>query len=275
MRQLEKKNFIGRHPLYDRVPGLAPKFYSKKRVMRKNEFVPYWEVAPADPVLTRVSKLRAKKGEVINHQFIDQYPISLDSQKLVLGSIHPVAPVPGELFFFGNDNNLWKNLNEAFPDELNEPIGQEDIMRFLGKRKIAISDIIVQCIRVYSSQDKDMVPTVMNTDLLARLRESEITEILFTGGFGVNSPFRIFYETLLGQKLTYSVRTNRGLTLNKSFFGREVKLSILYSASGNANVGIARSKQFQAVRDTLGNYLPVRQFRIKYYQEKFALTQME
>lgn len=243
--------------------------------MRKNEFVPYWEVAAADPVLTRVQKLRSKKGEVINHQFIEQYPVSLTSQKLVLGSIHPMAPVPGELFFFGNDNSLWRNLNEAFPDELNEPIGQEDVIRFLQKRKIAISDIIVQCIRDYSSQDKDLVPTALNTDLISQIRESEITEILFTGGFSTNSPFRIFYETLLGQKLTYSVRTNRGITLNKSFFGREVKLSVLYSASGNANVGIARSKQFQAVRDTLGNYLPIRQFRIKYYQEKFALNQME
>lgn len=243
--------------------------------MRKNEFVPYWEVAAADPVLTRVQKLRSRRGEVINHRFIEQYPVASDSQKLVLGSIHPMEPVPGEVFFFGNDNNLWKNLNEAFPDELNEPLGQADIIRFLERRKIAISDIIVQCIRDHSSQDKDLVPTVLNTDLIPQIRESEITEILFTGGFSTNSPFRIFYETLLGQKLTYSVRTNRGIILNKSFFGREVKLSVLYSASGNANVGIARSKQFQAVRDTLGNYLPVRQFRIKYYQEKFTLNQME
>jgi len=240
--------------------------------MRKNEFVPYWEVVASDPVLTRVRKLSSKKGEVTNHRFISQYPISANSEKLVVGSIHPNEAVPGELLFFGNDNSLWKNLNEAFPDELNEPIDQADIIQFLEKRKIAISDTVVQCVRLSASaQDKDMVPTVLNVELLPQIRNSNITEILFTGGFGINSPFRIFYETLLGQKFTYSVRTNRGITLEKSFFGREVKLSVLYSASGNANVGIARSKQFQAVRDTLGDSLPIRQFRIKYYQEKFAL----
>jgi hypothetical protein len=107
--------------------------------------------------------------------------------------------------------------------------------------------------------------------LVEEIRNSDITEVLFTSGFGKNNACRLFYCDILKQKITKEIRAQRGLTLLSEHFGRPVKLTVLYSPSGSSNVGISKSKLYQAKKH---NYIhldkPVKQFRIDYYKEKFC-----
>ncbi len=185
-------------------------------------------------------------------QIIKNDLISADSQKLILSSMvfrtnHRVhINIEAERF-------LWNNLQEAFPGELQNPLSPSAALEFMKRRKIAMADL--------SAPD----------ELLEAISESEITEILFTGSFSPGSVFCYFYESVLGQQLTRTIRQQRGAMLDSSIFGRSVWLTVLYSASGNANVGIARSQQFQAMRHQLDEDHPVHDFRIRTYREKFEL----
>lgn len=190
--------------------------------------------------------------QVRNKQLIDSHLISADSQKLIISSMalhkkHRVhLIVEAEKF-------LWKNLQEAFPGELKNPLRSSAVMTFMKRRKIAMADL--------RSPDK----------LLDAIAESDISEILFTGSFSAGSVFCHFYESVLGLQVTRAIQQQRGAMLDAAFFGRPIWLTVLYSASGNANVGIARSHQFQAIRHQLDDDRPVHDFRIRSYREKFEL----
>jgi len=175
--------------------------------------------------------------------------IPVDSKKLILINIL----LQKSQLMIEAEKLLWKNLQEAFPGELREPLKPSAIIRFMKRRKIALADL--------SSPG----------NLLEAIRESNITEILFTGSFNAGSLFCLFYESVLGQQVTRNIRQQRGTILDASFLGRPVWLTVLYSASGNANVGIARSQQFQEIRHQLDEDRPVHDFRIRSYREKFEL----
>lgn len=187
-----------------------------------------------------------------NKQVSNNYRIPTDSQKLIVSNvarhIHPRID-----FILETEKLLWKNLQEAFPDELRDPLRLSAIMAFMKRRKIAMADLTAP------------------DSLLEAIAESAITEILFTGSFSPDSVFCQFYESVLGQTLTRTIRQQRGALLDASFFGRPVWLTVLYSATGNANVGIARSQQFQAIRHQLDENRPVHDFRLRSYREKFEL----
>ncbi|MBK6965069.1 MAG: hypothetical protein IPH20_14305 [Bacteroidales bacterium] len=54
------------------------------------------------------------------HQYLDKYPISRDSKKLIVGTIHPHDHENfGIPFFYGNRSSIWKILSEAFLMNLN------------------------------------------------------------------------------------------------------------------------------------------------------------
>ena len=207
------------------------------------------------------------------HQYLDQYKISEASEKLILGTIHPhdhkcfLLP-----FFYGNKLSLWRILNEAFPDELIDPLSLNEILNFLNRRKIAVSDTIRECKRQRNTAfDKDIIPTVLNFDLIPAIKKSSIKEILFTSGFQKNNAFKLFYVDILKQKITKNIKENRAVTLDSEFFGRRVKLSILYSPSGAANTGISKSKTFIANKEKYkGLNTPVKAFKIDYYKEIFS-----
>lgn len=77
------------------------------------------------------------------HRYIQAHPISKNSRKLILGTIHPhnhkdfIIP-----FFYGNKLSLWEILNEAFNNEMGEEINLKGVLQFLGNRRIAVSDTI-------------------------------------------------------------------------------------------------------------------------------------
>ena len=209
---------------------------------------------------------------ITEHQYLDKYPIKTDSKKLIVGTIHPhnynSFTIP---FFYGNTTSLWKILSEAFPDELSQPLTLEGILKFLEEKKISVSDTIRKCRRENSTAlDKDLIPTELNNQILDDIKNSKISEILFTSGFGKNNAFRLFYTDILGLKITKQIRENREVIVNNQKIGRPVKLTVLYSPSGSSNVGISKSKAYIANR---GKYKdsnrPVHDFKVDYYQEKF------
>jgi hypothetical protein len=59
------------------------------------------------------------------HQYLDKYPISRESKKLILGTIHPHDHENFYLpFFYGNVLNIWTISSDAFRDELTQPLTQ-------------------------------------------------------------------------------------------------------------------------------------------------------
>jgi len=56
---------------------------------------------------------------ITKHQYLDKYPISKKSEKLIVGTIHPhdhesfIIP-----FFYGNVTSIWTILSEAYPEDL-------------------------------------------------------------------------------------------------------------------------------------------------------------
>lgn len=206
------------------------------------------------------------------HQYLDKYPILKDSEKLIVGTIHPHDHsnflIP---FFYGNVMSLWKILAEAFPKELKHPLTLEGILQFLLDRKVSVSDTIVKCDRKNpTALDKDLIPIELNRRITFDIKNSNISEILFTSGFGKNQAFKLFYEDILGFKITGRIITQREVILDKQIFGRPVKLTVLYSPSGTSNVGLSRSIQFL---DTKEKYKtskrPVYDFKVDYYRDKF------
>ena len=172
------------------------------------------------------------------HQYLDTYPIATDSEKLIIGTIHPhdhsnfIIP-----FFYGNKLSIWTILNEAYNYEMGQEISIDSILKFLKKYKISVSDTVIKCNRKnQTALDKDLIPLTLNYGLIDQIKNSKIKEILFTSGFETNNAFKLFYVDILGLKITPEIRKARQTMLDKSIFGRPIKLTVLYSPSGSSNV---------------------------------------
>lgn len=208
------------------------------------------------------------------HQYLDKYPISKESEKLIVGTIHPHDHenfrVP---FFYGNVLSIWTILSDAFPDDLKKPITLNGIIEFLQLKRISISDTIRKCERKSpTSLDKDLIPLELNVKIIDDIKDSKVSEILFTSGFGKNNAFRLFYVDILGQKITKYIREQREVILNKENFGRPIKLTVLYSPSGSSNVGLSKSKLYLANEYKYKELKrPVYNFKVDYYKKKFEL----
>jgi len=209
---------------------------------------------------------------ITSHQYLDKYPISKDSKKLIVGTIHPHDHENFEIpFFYGNRSSIWKILSEAFPEDIKQPITRPGVLAFLIKHKISVSDTIRKCRRINpTASDKDLEPIELNKEIIDHIKESEISEILFTSGFQKNNAFKLFYVDILGKVITPDIKTNREITLENNIFGRPVRLKVLYSPSGSSNVGLSRSKSYlENLSKYAGLSRPVYQFKIDYYKQMF------
>ena len=159
-----------------------------------------------------------------SHQYLKKYPITANSEKLIVGTIHPHNHEDfGVDFFYGNMGSIWKILSEAFPEELANPKDLNEILAFLTNRKIAMSDTILECEREKpTASDEDLTNIKLNGQLIDDIKNSKISEILFTSGFGKNGAFKLFYEGILGKKITQEIRTNRGLMLDNEKIDRKL-----------------------------------------------------
>jgi hypothetical protein len=209
---------------------------------------------------------------ITTHQYLDKYPVSTDSEKLIVGTIHPHDhdnfTIP---FFYGNVTSIWTLLSEAFPNDLQRPLTLEGIVQFLKNKKISVSDTIRKCDRKNpTALDKDLIPLELNKQIKDDIRKSKISEILFTSGFGKNNAFKLFYVDILGQIITPEIKSNRQVTLDKELFGRPIKLTVLYSPSGSSNVPLSTSKIFLENKHKYSkSSRPVYDFKVDYYREIF------
>lgn len=207
------------------------------------------------------------------HQYLDKYPISRESKKLIVGTIHPHDHENFSIpFFYGNVLSIWTILSDAFPNELTQPLALDKILTFLKSRNISVSDTITICDRASpTALDEDLIPVELNKRIKDDIKNSEIVEILFTSGFGKNNAFKLFYEDILGLKITNDIKENREIILGKEIFGRSIKLIVLYSPSGASNVGISKSKLFLEKKENYKNSKrPVYDFKVDYYRKMFS-----
>ncbi|HEY4285909.1 MAG TPA: hypothetical protein VGN00_02310 [Puia sp.] len=70
---------------------------------------------------------------------------------------------------------------------------------------------------------------------------------------------------------TVAVREQKGYTLGENFFGRPVRLVVLHSPAGTANISLSKSKEYLADRHLYdGIKSPVQMFKIDYYRRVFG-----
>ena len=208
-----------------------------------------------------------------SHQYLDKYPISAESEKLIVGTIHPHDHLSFSIpFFYGNMISIWTILSDAFPNDLKKPITLDGVLNFLQAKKISVSDTIKICIRKNNTAfDKDMIPIELNTKIIDDIRNSKIKEILFTSGWGKNSAFKLFYTDILGLKITKVIKEKRQVITAENIFGRPVKLTILYSPSGTSNVGISKSNFYRMNQEKYKNSKrPVYDFKVDCYRNNFS-----
>lgn len=206
------------------------------------------------------------------HQYLDKYPISSKSEKLIIGTIHPhnhdnfIIP-----FFYGNKLSIWTILNEAFDNEMGEKISLDGILKFLELHKISVSDTIIKCNRKNpTALDKDLIPLTLNKGLIEQIKHSNIKEIFFTSGFGTNNAFKLFYVDILGLNITPEIRQAKQTILDKSIFGRPIKLIVLYSPSGSSNIPLSTSKIYLENKHQYSkSNRPVYDFKVDYYRYNF------
>ncbi|SMG14376.1 hypothetical protein [Sphingobacterium psychroaquaticum] len=213
-----------------------------------------------------------------DHQYLDRYPVQLDSRLLILGTIHPHNTGDFKIpFFYGNKNSIWNLLSDAFPKLLPKPIVLENVLSFLQHGRISLSDTIRQCRRLrHTALDTDLVPEILNYELIDQIKESQIEQILCTSGFGKNNAFRLFYEGLLGLKITPEIRAKREVLLPDSIFGRPVLVKALYSPSGSSNISFSRHPLYVANKDKYASFPnPVYTFKVDYYRTQFAVLDLQ
>lgn len=210
---------------------------------------------------------------ITEHKFIEKYPINPSHKRLILGTIHPHYVSDFKIdFFYGNECSLWKILHEAFPDLLEKPDDKDNILKFLNSTETSVSDTVLRCKRLSNSAlDKDFIPLELNYSLVDEIKNSQIEEIFFTSGFDKNNAFRLFYEEILKLKITPDIKINRQVVLPSEIFGRNVKLTILYSPSGAANRALVNSSMFKMNKELYNQFPdPIKQFKVDYYREKFS-----
>jgi len=209
---------------------------------------------------------------ITTNQYLDKYPISAESEKLIVGTIHPHDHNSFNIpFFYGNVASIWTILSDAFPNYLKKPLTLEGILNFLETKKISVSDTIRKCERKKTNAlDNDLIPIDLNFKMIEDIKNSKISEILFTSGFGKNNAFKLFYVDILKKKITLDIKQNRGVILDKKYFGPPIKLTVLYSPSGSANVALSKNKLcLQNKSKYTSSNRPVYDFKVEYYLEKF------
>ena len=210
------------------------------------------------------------------HKFIDKFPIKPESKRLIVGTIHPHKTSDFITdFFYGNKNSLWEILAEAFP-HLNFS-NKKHIIDTLNANLIAITDIIKTCDRENESitTDEDLYNIEPNTDQIREgLLNSSISTIYFTSRFGKNNAAKLFVKYF---KIKYRDTWNddtSSFIIPKEVFNREIKAIVLFSPSGQANIGISRSKAYLSKKHLYSdNNTPVKKFKIDFYKEKFNFLQ--
>jgi G:T/U-mismatch repair DNA glycosylase len=186
---------------------------------------------------------------VKKHPWLLEFPISEDSKYLIIGT-HPPMPYCGRLeFYYGNMSEFWRFLDKVYPNNklyLNGCPKVEDIILFLEKSKLSITDIVYKTNVEKFSADADM-GEINNEDLnpflFKWLKESKVEIIYFTSFGGSNSAKNLFKKWYRNEfKKVCKISPSHENTLE--LFGRNVKLIDLFSPSPNARRSSPRIKEY-------------------------------
>lgn len=208
------------------------------------------------------------------HQFIDQYPVLNNHTIAIVGTIHPhILENFLMLYFYGNVGSIWTILGDAFPNHNFKELNS--IKHVLDNHGIWVTDIIKQCDRENEkiTEDKHLKNLILNEAILKKsLENSNIDTILFASAFGKNNATKLFVDLFdINYKTTYNT-TTREFIIPSKHFGRPIKGVVLYSPSGQANIGISKSHSYISNIDRYKQFLqPVKQFKIDFYKEKFSV----
>jgi hypothetical protein len=204
-----------------------------------------------------------------NHNYINTFPVKDTDTSLILGTIHPHDRDAFKIdFFYGNQNSIWKILASALPD-INFD-SKELIVSALSNSNIWISDMISSCDREDKkvTQDRLLENIKLNdTEIKNGILKSKISEIFFTSGFGKNNAAKLFCDKF---SIKAELNDKREFDIPESKFGRKIKGIVLFSPSGQANIGISQNKLYLELKEHYnGCARPVNQFKIDFYREAF------
>jgi hypothetical protein len=204
------------------------------------------------------------------HNYIDNYPISPNSRRLIIGTIHPHLIANFNIdFFYGNVGSFWDILSNAFPQRQFGNLDQ--ITETLDRFNVSITDIIRQCEREHGNvtADSELYNIIHNGQQIQDgLTNSQIDTIYFTSRFGSNNAARLFVDTF---NINYQFNElTSEFTIPQNYFGRQIRCVVLYSPSNNANRGIARAEPYL---NNIEHYQQfdhqIKQFKIEFYKDKF------
>lgn len=203
------------------------------------------------------------------HKYVHDFPVKITDIALILGTIHPHDRDRFKIdFFYGNQNSIWNILATAFP--YNDFGSKESIINTLSKNNIWISDIILSCDRQDESVTQDqLLENIKLNDLQIQdgISKSNITEIFFTSGFGKNNAAKLFCDKF---SIKGELNDKREFDIPESKFGRKIKGIVLFSPSGQANIGICQNKLYLESKEKYNCFeKPVNQFKINFYREAF------
>jgi len=209
------------------------------------------------------------------HPWLEKYPIKKGSKHLIIGT-HPPMPYCGKLeFYYGNMSEFWRFLDLVYPGcklYVNGCPKIEDIIKFLKKSNLAITDIVYKTHVAKFSTDKDMGKISnedLNQHLLKWLNESSIKTIYFTSFGGTNSAKNLFKKWYkLNFKLEskkYKITTNH---LNEIIlWNRKIKLIDLFSPSPTARRSSPNIKEFKEWRLGKVTKIDYDSFRVNWYKK--------
>ena len=93
------------------------------------------------------------------HPWLEKHPINQNSKYLIIGT-HPPMPYCGKLeYFYGNMSEFWRFLDLVYPGYklyVNGCPKIEDIIKFLKKSNLAITDIVYKTHVAKFNTDTDM-----------------------------------------------------------------------------------------------------------------------
>jgi len=204
-----------------------------------------------------------------NHKYVNIFPVKVTDTSLILGTIHPHDRDLFKIdFFYGNQNSIWKILASAFPQI--DFGSKESIVSVLSNSNIWVSDMISSCDRedIKVTQDQLLENIKLNDNQIkAGISNSKISEIFFTSGFGKNNAAKLFCDKF---SIKAELNDKREFDIPESKFGRKIKGIVLFSPSGQANIGISQNKLYLELKEQYnGCARPVNQFKIDFYREAF------
>lgn len=210
------------------------------------------------------------------HPWLKRYPISKNSEYLIIGT-HPPMPYCARLnYFYGNSRVFWKLLDQVYCGNNlynNGCPNLKTILSFITQNRISITDMIEETDGGQFSTDKDMNWTKFNSALKKSLIKYPIKTIYFTSFSGKNNALSLFRKWLKSNDVGLKdikipdVKKWRGSGLTINIQNKTIRLEILLSPSPTARINANKIQEFQDWKQTnpTGNY---DEFRVFWYTQK-------